>query len=236
VLLDVGKRAPELFSTVLAPLFFTWEIWNWDFQLAILRQSERQPIGYWGQQAQRLITLAQEWHQLPHRSEALLTPDGLIARTMLGHRQFRVFFDEVRSVWKAALQQDDKPEHLRLLIERLDPDNYTFEQRGNEIVPVDFHWPEAIARQNEKDLRELSERQTISLLPWRYRQFLDAGTPLPPDQLQWLWGFLEAIDARPPELPSDTSGANATDGTVRKPAFPPVSTGLRGYQMSDSHH
>jgi hypothetical protein len=32
------------------------------------------------------------------------------------------------------------------------------------------------------------------------------------------------------------SGANATDGTVRKPAFPPASTGLRGYQMSDSHH
>jgi hypothetical protein len=35
---------------------------------------------------------------------------------------------------------------------------------------------------------------------------------------------------------SGASGANATDGTVRKPAFPPVSTGLRGYQMSDSHH
>jgi GTPase SAR1 family protein len=32
------------------------------------------------------------------------------------------------------------------------------------------------------------------------------------------------------------SGANATDGTVRKPAFPPASTRLRGYQMSDSHH
>jgi transposase len=31
------------------------------------------------------------------------------------------------------------------------------------------------------------------------------------------------------------SGANATDGTVNKPAFPRVSTGLRGYQMSDSH-
>jgi hypothetical protein len=51
LLLDVGKRAPELFFTVLAPLFFTWEFWNWDFQLATLRQSERQPPGYWGQQA-----------------------------------------------------------------------------------------------------------------------------------------------------------------------------------------
>jgi hypothetical protein len=206
VLFDVGKRAPDLFCTVLAPLFFTWEIWNWDFQLATLRQSERQPSGYWGGQARSLIRLAQEWHQLPHRSEALLTANGLIPRTMLGHRQYRAFFDEVRSAWKAALQQDGEPEHLRLLVERLDPGNYTFEQRGNEIVPVNFAWPEAIAQQNEKDLQALADRQTISQLPWRCRKFLDAGAPLPGDQLRWLWDFLQALDAEPPELPSDSSG------------------------------
>lgn len=206
LLIDVGKRSPELFFTVLAPLFFTWEIWNWDFQLATLRQSERQPPGYWGQQAPRLFKLAQDWHQLPHRSEALLWPNGAIARAMLGHRQFRAFFEDVRTAWRGALQQDEEPEHLRLLIERLDPDNYTFEQRGNEIVPVDFNWPEAIARKNEEDIRKLAERQTISQLPWRCRKFLDAGTPLPADQLQWLWNFLQAIDAKPPELPSDSSG------------------------------
>jgi hypothetical protein len=210
VLLDVGKRAPELFFTALAPLFFTWVIWDWDFQLATLRQSEREPSGYWGRQAPRLFTLAQQWHQLPHRSEALLTLNGLIARTMLGHQQFSAFFEEVRAAWKTALQPkegEEEPEHLRLLVERLDPANYTFEQRGNEIVPVDFNWPEAIALQNEEDLHKIAEGQTISQLPWRCRKFLDAGTPLPPDQLQWLWDFLQAIDAKPPEmLPSDSSG------------------------------
>ena len=60
VLLDVGKRAPELFSSVLAPLFFTWVIWDWDFQLATLRQSEREPPGFWGRQAPRLFALAQD--------------------------------------------------------------------------------------------------------------------------------------------------------------------------------
>ena len=206
LLLDVGKRAPELFFTVLAPLFFTWEFWNWDFQLATLRQSERQPPGYWGQQAPKLFKLAQDWHQLPHRAEALLWPNGPIARAMLGHQQFRAFFDGVRSAWRGALQQNEEPEHLSLLIERLDPDNYTFEQRCNEIVPVNFNWPAAIAQKNEQDLRELAERQTISQLPWQCRKFLDAGTPLPVDQLQWLWDFLQAIDAKPPVLPSDSSG------------------------------
>jgi hypothetical protein len=208
VLLDIGKRAPELFSTALAPLFFTWVIWDWDFQLATLRQSERDPPGFWGYQPVRLFTLAQQWHQLPHRTEALLTPHGLIARTMLGYQQFSVFFDEVRSAWKAALQQEggEKPGHLHLLIERINPANYTFEQRGDETAPVDFNWPDAIARENEKDLRKLAERQTISHLPWNCREFLDTGAPLPPDQLQWLWDFLQGIDAKPPELPSDTSG------------------------------
>jgi hypothetical protein len=184
-------------------------IWNWDFQLATMRQSERQPPGYWGGQAPRLFTLAQQWHQLPHRSERLLTLNGPIARTMLGHQEFRAFFEEVRSAWKAALQQEEgeeEPGHLCLLVERLDPANYTFEKRGNEIVAVDFNWPEAIARQNEEDLRKLAEKQTISQLPWRCREFLDAGTPLPADQLQWLWDFLQAIDAKPPELPGDYSG------------------------------
>jgi hypothetical protein len=62
LLLNVGKRAPELFFTVLAPLFLTWEIWYWEFQLSTLRQSERQPPGYWGRQGSRLFTLAQTWH------------------------------------------------------------------------------------------------------------------------------------------------------------------------------
>jgi hypothetical protein len=125
---------------------------------------------------------------------------------MLGHSQFGAFFEEVRSAWKGALQQDDEPEHLLLLIERLDPSNYTFERRGDEVVAVDFNWPEAIARKNEEDLRGLVERQTLSQLPWRCRQFLDAGTALPANQLQWLWDFLQALEANPPELPSDSSG------------------------------
>jgi hypothetical protein len=167
VLLDVGKRLPELFSTVLAPLFFTWVIWEWDFQLATLHQSEREPPGFWGYQPVRLFTLAQRWHQLPHRSEALLTPNGLIARTMLGYKQFHAFFEKVRSAWKTTLQQEGENEetHLRIPIERLDPANYTFEQRGNETVPIDFKWPQAIARENEEDLRKLGRGRQLASCP-----------------------------------------------------------------------
>jgi hypothetical protein len=125
---------------------------------------------------------------------------------MLGQPQCRSFFEEVRSAWKSALDHQEQPEHLRLFIERLDPDNYTFELRGNQIVAVDFLWPEAMQRENERSLREIGDEQTISRLPWRCRQFLDTGGALPPNQLRWLWDFLQRIDATPPELPGDPHG------------------------------
>lgn len=38
-----------------------------------------------------------------------------------------------------------------------------------------------------------------------------------------------------PNFRDRLQGANATGGTVNKPAFARISTGLREYQMSDSH-
>ena len=112
---------------------------------------------------------------------------------MLGHEQYATLLEDVRSHWKSKLQQNE-PEHLRLLIERLDPGNYTFEQRGNEVAPTDFNWPEAIAQKNADALRAMAEEHAISMLPWRGREFLNKGTPLPPDQRQWLWDILQSIE------------------------------------------
>ena len=99
VLMEVGKRLPELFAGVLSTLFLTWEIWDLDFELATVRRADRQLPGYWGRQHARLIEVARTWHRLPHRSEALLAPDGPIARAMLSHEQFSSFFEEIRSCW-----------------------------------------------------------------------------------------------------------------------------------------
>jgi alpha-D-ribose 1-methylphosphonate 5-triphosphate synthase subunit PhnL len=202
VLMEIGKRLPELFAGVLRSLFFSWELWNWDFQLATLRRADRQLPGYWGRQPAQFIEAARTWYRLPHRSAALLALEGPIAQALLGQEQLSPLFEEFRSCWKDQLQGDE-PNHLRLLIERLDPKNYTFEQRGNELVPVDFNWPEAIAQENAEAVRKLAQQQTLTQLPWRCREFLNKGTPLPPDQCQWLWDFLQTIDVSPPELPSD---------------------------------
>jgi hypothetical protein len=202
ILMEVGKRLPELFAGVLSSLFLTWEIWNLDFGLATVRRADRQLPGYWGSQPAQLIEVARKWYSLPHRFEALLAPEGPIARTMLGHEQFSSFFENIRSHWGEQLDESE-PNNCRLLMERIDPHNYTFERRGNEIVPTDFDWPAAIAQENAEAIRGLEQQQILAQLPWRCREFLNDGTPLPQDQCQWLWDFLQTIDASPPKLPTD---------------------------------
>ena len=206
LLMDVGKRAPALFSTVLSPLFFTWKIWEWDFDLAILRQADQQLVGYWGRQAPQLVAAAQKWHRLPHRFQSLLVPDGPIARTMLGHQEFQSFFTDVRNSWTKDLTNDPKPERLRLLIERINPANYTFKQSGTELLPVSFQWPDAIERENEEQSRRTSQELHLSYLPWQCRKFLESDVPLSSDQATQLWNTLQAASAGTPNLASDSDG------------------------------
>lgn len=206
ILMDVGKRAPHLFAGVLRPLFFAWQIWNWDFQLATVRQTGQGIVGYWGQQAPQLITLAKEWHELPHRYEYLLGPDGAIPRMMLGHPEFDAFFDEVRKVWSASLNHDGEPEALRLLIERINPTNYTFEKSGQAIVPIAFQWPKDIDARNQEQLKQLQNKQLVAQLPWRCRSWLDGNKPVSSQDAQSLWDVLQAVDLGTLDLPEDADG------------------------------
>lgn len=202
LLMDIGKRAPELFGEELAPLFSSWEIWELDFQLTILRNTDMQVPGYWGNQPQQLIELAQKWHRLPHRFQYLLGPDGPIVRNMLSREDLHPFFAEVRDNWSKHLDSEGEPEHLRLLIERINPHNYTFVKNGTELA-ITFQWPDEIEQKNNEDLRRLQEQQKLTQLPWRCRAILDAGTPLTVEQAIALFDYLQAIEGNAPEIPME---------------------------------
>jgi hypothetical protein len=93
-------------------------------------------------------------------------------------------------------------ESLRLLIERFNPANYTFEFRDGKPVPIGFEWPEAIARRNEQDLQQIAEHSHLTSLPYRCRERLKAAKPLSEREMLWLWPFLQDIANNPPELGS----------------------------------
>lgn len=209
VLMNVGKLVPALFATVLKPLLFAWQFWEWDFQLATLQATDSMgPTGYWGHQARRLFELAAAFHRLPHRSEALLYPDGPIAKQMLGRAEYNSLFDEVRTAWEKHVDKDDHEDSLRLLIERIRPNNYSFEMQGNELVPVAFAWPEEIAKRTEASLERLRSEQQIRGLPFQCRKLIHASGAVPQDQVEWLWEFLQSLEPRLTALPQDRDDPN----------------------------
>ena len=204
VLFDIGKKEPTLFTNALTPLFSAWPLWHWDMQITQLSFAGQSIMpGAWIMQPQKLITLAQEWHALPHRKEFLLFANGAIPRLMLSKAEFRPFFEEVRKRWRAELDQEGNRGPLRLLIERITPENYTFPAAAAATQDIDFQWPEAIARQHEEERPRIAQRNAVTTVPFNCRKALDAGAVLPQDQLAPLLQWLQDLDAKPPPLDTD---------------------------------
>ncbi|TAJ91164.1 MAG: hypothetical protein EPO41_16215 [Reyranella sp.] len=207
ILMNVGKLAPHLFANVLRPLFSVWYFWSWDFQLATLKSTDSTgPLGYWGHQSRQLFDMAAAFSRLPHRSESLLYPEGPIARSMLGRPEYASLFEDVRSKWEAHLSEDDSKESLRLLIERLRPENYLFEAQGAELVPVSFSWPAEIASKNEASLQRLMEEQNRRLLPFQCRKLLHASGDLTREQTESIWTLLKSLEPHLTESLTDRKG------------------------------
>ena len=95
------------------------------------------------------------------------------------------------------------PKSLRLLIERFNPANYTFEMRDGRRVPVGFQWPEAIERRNTADLQRIGAESTVMRLPQWCRDRLGAAQPLSEQDLTWLWTYLQDTEARPAPVAVD---------------------------------
>lgn len=208
LLIDIAKRDPRLLEGVMKPLFNTWEFWVLDFSISNLRAGGwNDLLGYWGSQPAPIIALARAWHRLPHRSYSLLSPNGAVPTNMLSKPENRSFFESVRSRWRADLNAQGEPNNLRLLVERIDPENYTFKQSEGGEREIDFQWPEAIARENDASLRKIGLEQNFMVLPMRSRQILDAGARLPDDELTRLLTWLQEVEANHQDLATEGEDA-----------------------------
>jgi hypothetical protein len=200
LLFDVGKRHPPLFADVLKPLLRNWVLIDWDRQATTLRQQGTDPTGYWVHQSAAMIELGREWFAMPHRRNLVAYLGGAVVETMMGDEEQWPFFEQLRAEWTAQLDTQEGPKSLRLLIERFNPANYTFEVRDGNRVPVDFQWPDILSRQNAEEQQKIGQRSTVTRFPWQCRQQLDAGSPLTREQIPVFWEFIQGIDTNPPEL------------------------------------
>jgi hypothetical protein len=207
LLLEVGKRAPSLFDGVLKPLLRVWELWDLDTQLVKQRLNGTMALGRWITQSPQLTSLAREWYGTPHRRQMLIAWDGPVIGTMMVRDECHQFFGELRTQWSPQLDERGDPSSLRYLIERMNPQNYTFEEREGERVIIGFQWPEELKKDADESLGGLAKRRNLSMSPMRCRQMLDEQTPPSTEQLQALWELLQTVDPGEAVLVTDDGGA-----------------------------
>jgi hypothetical protein len=202
-LIEVGKRAPSLFGGVLKPLLHVWELWDLDFRLVTQRLNGTIALGSWMLESPQLTSLARDWYGMPHRRQMLISWDGPVIGTMMVRDECHQFFGELRAQWSPKLDERGDPSSLRYLIERMNPQNYTFEERDGERVIVDFQWPEELKKDADESLAGLAKRRNLSMSPMRCRQVLDEQTPPSAEQLRALWDLLQTVDAGEAALVTD---------------------------------
>ena len=150
-----------------------------------------------------MIELGRAWYQMPHRKDLLLYIGGGIVETLVADEAERPFLAQLRSGWVSDLNGEEPPEALRLLSERLNPDNYAFEMRDGKRVAVSFDWSEEVKQKNQEDLQRIATDQAITNFPFQMRQLLDSNERFSQDQLPQFWEFVQGLEDLSPRLAND---------------------------------
>lgn len=186
LLLDVGKRHPELLVGPMRALLTVWQLYQLDCQIASGRSSPPELIGWEGEV---LAPTAVEWYRMPHRARLLR---DVVAELALTRGDLQDFFRETREAWSQLLVNDE-PEVLRLLIERLNPASYV-RRRLRDGTPVLVpQWPEHIAHRHAVEGPALERSMEAMTLPWRCRKWLDGEEVLAVDEVPHLWDVAQRV-------------------------------------------
>ena len=194
----VGRKESSLFQGPLKPLLAVAEFHHWELQYSAEPQDYLM-IGWW-RQPEYLTRLAREWHELPHREQGL---HDLAPLLFVAISQMRPFFEQARSDWAARLAtlQEGHPlkDYLETLVALYDIKNYRIEKHPEHGDVLVFEVPEELRARKQRTLRQLEERMLLLRFPMHCRQLLNAGQPLPQEDLGGLWNAIMRIaEIKPP--------------------------------------
>ena len=195
LLLDLGKRHPDLFLTDLRDLLSGWHLYHWDQGVVMERSGMNVGLIAWARESGELARLAREWFTAPHRARLL----AQIAVLLLQNEDMQPFFASLRERWSKMLDPEDRPSNLKRLVERLNPPNYHLEKGadGNEYLV--FEWPEELRERTEQEAAAAGQQVQFLSFPFRCRGILDGKAELAAAELGGFWMELTWIAALSPE-------------------------------------
>ncbi|GAA4133919.1 hypothetical protein GCM10023067_55660 [Aminobacter aganoensis] len=188
VIINVGKRLPELFSAVLKPLLTVAPFYEWDERR--VRDSEYSFAGtIWIQSGEMVFEMAREWHAAPYRHR------NLIAIVSELCRKDHVLGDFVNAAAAQWTPPDGDKERIEFQIRaaQLDYRNYRAVVAG-EDEQVEFVCPAGLAAAVSGFERSRGRARQILVFPENCRRFLAAPAPLPAEQITAIAGLMAAAD------------------------------------------
>jgi hypothetical protein len=188
VLINVGKRLPELFSTVLKPLLTVASFYAWDE--GRVRASEYSFDGMtWIRSGEMVFEMARDWHAASYRQKTLIAIVSELCRTdhALG--------DFVNTGTARWMPPDGDKERIEFQIRtaQLDYRNYRVTEAGNE-EHTEFVFPPRLAAAVSGFDQSKRRAREVLAFPENCRRFLAAPAPLPVEQITAIAGLMAAAD------------------------------------------
>lgn len=190
VLINVGKRLPELFCTVMKPLLTVAPFYAWDERR--VSNSDYSFDGMtWIRSGKMVFELARDWYATPYRHKNLIV---IVSELCRQDHALGDFVNAAAAQW--TLPDGDKERiELQIRVAQLDYRNYGFTpaaETGEE--QAEFTYPVGLAaaingfRQSKGRAREILD------FPENCRRFVAAPAPLPVEQITAIAGLMTAAD------------------------------------------
>jgi hypothetical protein len=190
VLINVGKRLPDLFQTVLKPLVTAGQFYAWDE--GRVKNSKYSFDGLtWIRSGQMIFELARDWYAAPYRHKNFVAIVGELCRQ---DRELGEFVNAAAAQW--TLPGDDKERiELQIRVAQLDYRNYRVsrtaesnEERTEFVCPAEL--AATIGGFQESKRRALE----ILAFPDNCRRFVAVPVALPQAEIAAIAALMAAAD------------------------------------------
>lgn len=203
VALEVGKKSPELFTSVLKSFLASEYLYDWDTQrLGIFEGHQMTGLGW---KSEQLAKLAKKFHELPHRTLPLTT---IALNYFFEDESMAYFFEEARQKWQNESKKYPDDPHLENLCLWFDRNNWNEVDTPDGNTAFAFLAPESVVIKRKPKIKENQAELALSTAPFKLQKLLEERHELSDSEADELW---KSIDSFKEKLTAED-----TEGLIRK--------------------
>ncbi len=210
VLISLGKKHPELFSSVLMPILSIWQLYDWDDQAVVSEEFQFFNTWAWARNGEWFFNLMQEWHAMPHRKYSLRQ---IVQYQFVNSESFRKTMSKYREYWRTKSSLSGFETRIDNIIEIFTFENYMDVQEEDGKWYKQLRMPDYLDEKTNLAHERSGYMMSILTFPKRCREALNKGQPLSSEELGSHWTLLTSIvDEYKEEYQSESDLASAVMG------------------------